>query len=126
MLLPYEIIMNIFSFLDINKIKEIHIPIIYFKQYIQIRLNNNSDIWINGIYNNLYDNCFLCKNKLPELYFMMICIKCEFTLDNLCVYPLYCSNCIKYKNIVRSKVLLKSCPLCNNSRMVIAVAPYSY
>tara|TARA_Y100000389_G_C17398104_1_gene483766 strand:+ start:698 stop:1072 length:375 start_codon:yes stop_codon:yes gene_type:complete len=124
MLLPYEIIMNIFSFLDINKIAEIHLPITYFTQYIKLRLDKKSNLWINGIYNNLYNNCFLCKNILSEIHFMMICIKCEFILDDICKYPLYCLKCIQAKKIVRGKILLKSCLLCNNSRMVIAIAPY--
>ena len=59
--LPRDIIIHILSYIDNNLIKKINMPYDYYKQYLITRLyNSKKEEWYQGVYNNLYDRCFIC------------------------------------------------------------------
>ena len=103
--LPKDIIIHILSYIDNNLIKKINMPYDYYKQYLISRsYNSKKEEWYQGVYNNLYDRCFICSTQLNvKLQVMIICFNCEVLLDNYSTYPTACTNCIKCKKIVKYK-----------------------
>lgn len=124
---PKEIVINILSFVDNESIKKLKIPSSYYKEYLINRLKKTrSDIWYQGVYNNLYYCCFNCKSDLDEfLHVAVVCINCELLLDNYCNYPTICNNCLKKFNFKRGKICCLECPSCKDNRMHIGITSFS-
>lgn len=125
--LPFELIIKILSYLNINHINKLELPFSYHKHYLIERniLKNNN--WYVGVYNNIYDHCFTCKTHLDKnLRVLVICMNCEFTLDNYYCYPVVCINCTNVdKSVKRGNVFTCFCPSCENSKMNIAIECFS-
>lgn len=125
-MLCYDSINYILSFLEFNDFIKLNLPFLFFKKYIINRISiKKSDKWIKGIYNNCYNNCFVCSYYTPLTYCMVICISCEILLDNICNYPMLCYNCNYNKEINRGKVLCLPCCCCENKCMHIGITAYS-
>jgi hypothetical protein len=125
--LPRDIVIHILSYIDNETIKNIEMPYDYYKQYLVSRsIKNKSEKWYTGVYNNLYDRCFICNKKLSILLqVMIICFNCEILLDNHCTYPTVCTDCTKYKKIIRGKLFTTNCPCCDDKRMHVAITSFS-
>ncbi len=125
--LPKDIIINILSFIDNETIKKVEMPYEYYKQYLITRsITHKPEKWYKGVYNNLYDRCFICNIELNILLqVMIICFNCEILLDNHCTYPTVCQECAKCKKILRGKLFSAKCPSCNDPRMHIAITSFS-
>ena len=125
--LPRDTIINILSFIDNETIKKIEIPFDYYKEYLINRsIISKPQTWYKGVFNNLYDRCFICDKKLDILLrVMIICFHCEILLDNHCTYPTVCEHCAKCKKIIRGKLFSAKCPCCDDSRMHIAITSFS-
>lgn len=125
--LPRDIVIHILSYIDNETIKNIKMPYDYYKQYLVSRsITSKPENWYIGVYNNLYDRCFICNIELNILLqVMIICFNCEILLDSHCTYPTVCTNCAKCKKIVRGKLFAARCPCCNDPRMHIAITSFS-
>lgn len=125
--LPKDIIIHILSYIDNNLIKKINMPYDYYKQYLISRsYNSKKEEWYQGVYNNLYDRCFICSTQLNvKLQVMIICFNCEVLLDNYSTYPTACTNCIKCKKIVKGSLFGAKCPCCTDKRMHLVITSFS-
>ena len=102
-----ELIIKILSYLNINHINKLELPFSYHKHYLIERniLKNNN--WYVGVYNNIYDHCFTCKTHLDKnLRVLVICMNCEFTLDNYYCYPVVCINSLMLINLLKEVMFL--------------------
>jgi hypothetical protein len=124
--LPYDIIIYIYTYLDVNKIRDLKLTYLNYKSYIKTiyMSENKPELWYRGVYNNLNNNCFICESKF-ENYFIIICLRCEFVFGEYCSYPIICDTCIDCKINVTRKVLCKTCPSCRDKRMHVAIKSQS-
>lgn len=124
--LPEDMIIQILSYLENDVIKKIQIPFECYKKYLHLRiLKNKSQNWYCGIYNNLYNKCFVCAADFDELYITIICYHCELLLDDYFSYPTICTHCSDFKNLKRGKIFSRMCPGCNNNRINLAITSYN-
>lgn len=127
MILPRDINIKILSYIDNNTIKNICMPYNHYKQYlIQRQIVKKKEIWYRGVYNNLYNRCFICHKDLNNLInIMIICFHCELILDEYCNYPLICLDCMDHPKIKRGKVYAAKCPTCDDCRMHVGITRFS-
>lgn len=119
--IPYDVIINIYSYLGINEIIEL-LNYEDFKSYMNNINIHKNEIWYRGIFNNLMNRCFICES-IYNKHFIIICLKCEMLIGEFSSYPVICDTCIKYTNVVRGKILCSTCPSCRDERMHVAITP---
>ena len=112
------LVFYIFSFLDFNNLVNFHLDLYFIKGIIYTKLNkyNLNKYWINGIYNNLYNLCFNCSNKLNCKYVTIICINCEVEIDDYFKFPEICLDCSKIKKL-NNTMTSQLCIFCKNKRI---------
>lgn len=128
MKLPLELVTYILSFVNNNEIKTLELPYEYYKQYLYVRLpQTKSPIWYRGVYNNINSKCFKCEKSIRfDLRIMVVCQKCEFSLDGFYYYPHLCVGCVNINDeIKRGRIFTTNCPSCNSIKMNLAIEAYS-
>ena len=122
MILPDDIIINIFSYLlweDVKKFKNID-SLLLFHICLQNPQTNDPYSILQNIY---YDNCYHCYNSLEFSYVIKLCDSCKFFLDDKKVYPNYCYDCLPLKK--KRNFETQICNVCNNTCFCLGIEPYS-
>lgn len=126
--MPRDTILYIFSFLDNYTIKDLMLPCSYYTEYLIARLSTfKQDKWYRGIYNNLYDQCFLCFQSIDhDIYAIVICEKCELSIDGHRVFPSICRNCISDpRKRKRGRIYYNMCSICDTEKVHLVLTSYS-
>jgi len=141
--LPNELLILIFTYLDIFTIRKYYeigkkffrnsiLNEIKFKNKVflkQILMNQisgkviNKVIKINGFYNNLFHKCFFCPQKLDNNFYIVFCQNIALKyLDNV-HYPELCKYC-SGKKIKQGVINLVKCKCCNKKVQILEINLY--
>ena len=131
--LPFDIQVVILSFLpyrilEVYAIKNI-LPFDLTLATIKYKFPENSSQdtnhnYIEGIVNNLYNNCFICSKVLGMNYNISLCYFCSIDLEGNLRYPKICHNCSEHK-LKRGQYKFSFCYICNNPTSHLGITPFS-
>lgn len=119
--LPIELIFFIFNYLDYDKLHN-YVSKTKFIKYTIFKYKVNESYAL-GIYNNVFNNCFLCNTQLTTNYLMNFCSCCSSILDK---YPMICNICSKkYEPKVYGSLVHAKCINCNKKAIHLNINYWS-
>ena len=107
--IPNDLFFYILSFINIEELHNYFCKKTFIN-YVKYKFNIK-DVYANGIYNNLYNNCFLCGYQLTTNFLMNFCSCCNMIINK---YPMICDLCSKkYQPKTYGNLIYANCINCD-------------
>ena len=127
MYLPNDLVFKILSYIEYDTIKNLNFQFKYYSEYLKSRFKTQiSPKWIYGIYKNSNNVCFKCQKLLESKFIIVLCMNCEFNLDNYFSFPMTCVKCINFHKIKQNIMFISNCVNCKKKNTVHLITEKFY